>query len=117
MTPGPELSYEPNLDGPGAVAALDPGPYIPALWFDANGCGPSDLALQLHPLGADLDGAIPATLGLRIRSGTATHGLIYGSAGELIDSGFMMHRSQAEELHRQLGAWLAETPAQSKEIP
>lgn len=35
---------------------------IPVLWFDAKGCGPDELALELHPFPSELDGRIPAFL-------------------------------------------------------
>lgn len=78
---------------------------IPALWFDAKGCGPDELALQLHPFASEMDGEIPASLGIRVRAGE----LVIG-AGPLVDGGFNLHRDQVAELHRQLGAWLEENP-------
>lgn len=88
-------------------------PAIPALWFDNKGCGPSDLALQLHPFQSEMNGAIPASLGLRIRVGTVANGraFIYGAASELVDGGFNLAREQVVDLHRQLGEWLDATPA------
>lgn len=88
------------------------GAPIPALWFDARGCGPSDLALQLKPFAAEMDGRIPASLGIQVRAGSAQGigSIIYGAAFELVDSGFNLHREQVEELHRQTGAWLTATP-------
>lgn len=78
---------------------------IPVLWFDSKGCGPDELALQLHPFPAELDGKIPAWLGLRVRAGD----LVIG-AKALIDGGFNLHRDQVENLYRQLGEWLAANP-------
>jgi hypothetical protein len=78
---------------------------IPVLWFDSRGCGPDELALDLHPFPAELDGAIPATLGIRVRAGDIVIG-----AGPLVDGGFNLHRDCAAELHRQLGAWLEANP-------
>lgn len=89
-------------------------PKIPALWFDARGCGPSDLALEVsnqdhgHP-------RIAPTLGLRIRVNGDTDGsgrllsdraIVYAAASELVDSGFMLSRDQVAALHKQFGAWL-----------
>lgn len=84
---------------------------IPALWFDKLGCGPSDLAIQLHPFPAERDGKIPASLGLRIRGAPPRAGarIIYGAADELVDSGFNLERAQVEQLHRQIGNWLDAT--------
>ena len=45
---------------------------IPVLWFDKKGCGPDEMALQLNPLSAMMDGEhmiAPATLGLMVRAG------------------------------------------------
>lgn len=80
-------------------------PRIPALWFNSKGHGPDELALELHPFAAEEDGAIPASLGIRVR----VDGLVI-QAGPLVDGGFNMHRNQVDELHRQLGEWLAATP-------
>jgi hypothetical protein len=77
---------------------------IPVLWFTANGCGPDELALELHPFAPDMGGAIPAFLGIQVRA----HGITFSSR-ELVGGGFNLHREQAEELHRQLGEWLAST--------
>ena len=83
---------------------------IPALWFDAKGYGPSELALQLHPFAAEKDGAIPASLGLRIRMDQHEFGaMAMPNAAVLIDSGFNLGREQVYELHRALGEWLAAT--------
>jgi len=81
-------------------------PKIPVLWFNSKGHGPDELALQLHPFPAELEGRIPAHLGLRVRS----DGLVIG-ADQLVDGGFNLHREQVEDLHRQLGAWLEANPA------
>lgn len=80
---------------------------IPVLWFDARGCGPDELALELHPFPAEavMGGIIPAVLGIRVRAGD----LVIG-AGPLVDGGFNLHRDGAAELHRQLGAWLEANP-------
>jgi hypothetical protein len=78
---------------------------IPVLWFDRRGCGPDELELELAPFAAEKDGAIPATLGLRVRAGE----LVIG-AEPLVDGGFNLARGQVAELHEQLGAWLATTP-------
>lgn len=74
---------------------------IPVLWFDSSGRGPDELALELHPFPAELDGKIPAFLGIRVRAGDIVIG-----ASALVDGGFNLGREQATELHRQLGAWL-----------
>lgn len=83
---------------------------IPVLWFNSRGCGPDELALELHPFPAEFGGRIPAYLGLRVRG----DGLVIG-AGALVDGGFNLGREQVEQLHRALGAWLnqgaPETPA------
>lgn len=78
---------------------------IPALWFDRRGCGPDELALELHHFPSDLGGRIPAYLGIRVRAS----GLVIG-AGPLIDGGFNVDRDGAADLHRQIGAWLAANP-------
>lgn len=92
-------------------APLTPGAKIPALWFDARGCGPSDLALQVqdqdlgHP-------RIGATLGLRVRVNDAPDNrpIVYGAASELVDAGFMLHRDQVVALRDEFEAWLARHP-------
>jgi hypothetical protein len=76
---------------------------IPALWFTADGGGPDSLALQLHPFPAEMDGAIPAWLGIRVRAGDLPTAF---NAAPLIDGGFNLDRASAAELHAQLGAWL-----------
>lgn len=88
-----------------------PGTPISALWFDHKGCGPSELALQIFPIDSAMDGAIPASLMLRVKAETDPNGdaIIYETAGPLIDSGFGLEREQVEELHRQTGGWLAAT--------
>ena len=78
-------------------------PTITALWFNAKGYGPDEFELQLQPLASDLDGAIPATLGIRVR--VHPDGIVIG-AHQMIDGGFMLSRDDVAELHRQLGAWL-----------
>ncbi len=74
---------------------------VPVLWFDAKGRGPDELAFQLHPFPAERDGAIPASLGIRVRAGE----LVIG-AGSLVDGGFNLGREQVETLYRLLGQWL-----------
>lgn len=74
---------------------------IPVLWFGPQGTGPDELALQLHPFPAELDGRIPASLGIRVRGGE----IVIGAAA-MVDGGFNLGREQVAELHRQLGAWL-----------
>jgi len=81
---------------------------IPVLWFDRRGCGPDQFAIELHPFPAELEGKIPAHLGLRVRAGDA---VIVG--GDLIDGGFYIGREQAEQLHHGLGAWLEANPIAS----
>ncbi len=78
---------------------------IHALWFDHRGHGPSEFRLELHPFASEMDGEIPATLGIRVRAGD-----LVIAGGDLVDGGFNLHRSMAEELHRQLGAWLKANP-------
>jgi hypothetical protein len=95
----------------------DPAPKIPALWFDARGCGPSEIALQVQTLDHKHP-KIPDTLCLRIRvDGDADASLplqsrpfVYATASELVDSGFMLHHDHAVALHAQIGAWLAAHP-------
>lgn len=80
---------------------------IPVLWFNRNGCGPDEMAIELEPLPALMDGTdlvAPATLGLRVRSGG------FVMLGEpMVDGGFQLASEQVADLHRQLGAWLAST--------
>ena len=78
---------------------------IPVLWFDRRGNGPDELALELHNFPSDLEGRIPAYLGIRVRAGEIVIG-----AGPLVDGGFNLHRDQVADLHRQLGAWLEANP-------
>lgn len=89
----------------------DSKPLIPALWFDVRGRGPSELALQLRPFAAEMDGRIPVSLDIQVHASTepGCGALIYGTAGELICSAFQLQRVQVEQLHRELGAWLAAT--------
>lgn len=80
-------------------------PRIPALWFDAKGCGPDQMFLELYAFKALMDGetlVAPPHLGLRVRAGNL---VIMGAS--LVDGGFYLGREQVEELHRQLGAWLS----------
>lgn len=87
---------------------------IPALWFDARGCGPSELALEVQTLNHRHPN-IPDTLSLRIRVDgdtdvslpLASRPFVYATASELVDSGFMLHYDQAVALHAQIGAWIA----------
>lgn len=74
---------------------------ITVLWFDSNGRGPDELRIRLHPFPPDMDGAIPAHLGLRISAG----GLVIG-AKDMLGGGFYMDRASTADLHRQLGEWL-----------
>jgi hypothetical protein len=78
---------------------------IPVLWFDSREMGPDELALELHPFPEEKSGAIPASLGIRVRAS----GIVIG-AGALVDGGFNLHRDQVAELHRQIGAWLEGNP-------
>lgn len=78
---------------------------MPALWFDKKGCGPDEMAIELHHFPAEMDGKIPARLGLRIRADGI---VIMGK--DLVDGGFYMEREQAADLHRQLGEWLEANP-------
>lgn len=80
---------------------------IPVLWFTAQGMGPSELALQLHPFPSEMEGRIPAALGIRVRS--APDGLVFVS--DMVGGGFNLHRDQVAELHKQLGEWLAANAA------
>lgn len=80
---------------------------IPTLWFDREGCGPDHMFLELHPFRSEMDGKIPAALGIRVRAGEL---VIIGRP--LVDGGFNMQREQIAELHRQLGAWLDADAAQ-----
>lgn len=94
---------------------------IPALWFDKKGYGPSELALQLHPFEATMDGGVPASLGLRIRAAdpfkiedppTVITPMVWDAT--LVDSGFLLAREQIETMHRQMGEWLAANPPEKK---
>lgn len=81
---------------------------IHVLWFTRSGGGPDEMFLELQPLKELRDGSrlvAPPTLGLRVRAGEL---VILGAA--LIDGGFQMDRAQAQNLHDQIGAWLAEHP-------
>jgi hypothetical protein len=77
---------------------------IPVLWFGPKGTGPDEMALQLHPFPAELDGRIPASLGIRVRGGEIVIG-----AASMVDGGFNLGREQVVELHHQLGEWLEKT--------
>jgi hypothetical protein len=77
---------------------------IPVLWFGPSGCGPDELALQLHPFAAEFDGEVPASLGIRVRGGEIMFGV-----GAMVDGGFNLSREAAADLHRQLGEWLEVT--------
>lgn len=79
---------------------------IPALFFDANGCGPDELLIVPHWFEAELDGAIPASFGLRLMAG----GMVIGNAP--VGGGLHMHREQVVQLREQLDAWLAAHPAE-----
>lgn len=96
-----------SLEGKSAVVSIDAclPSTIEALWFNSKGHGPDELHLQLQHMPSQLDGKIPATLGLRVRAGD----LVIG-AGALVDGGFALHRTQAAKLAAQLEAWLAENP-------
>lgn len=76
---------------------------IPALWFDSDGFGPDHLALELHPFAAEMDGRIPAYLGLRVRSGGSL------CPNPMVDGGFNLSRASVETLRRQLTEWLDQT--------
>lgn len=107
-----------SLEAPESVIALqadrlrrpsDPSTgRVPALWFDSKGCGPDHFYLEVFPFKELRDGdklVAPPSLGLRLRAGDL---VILGRG--MIDGGFNMERAQIAELHRQLGAWLAEIP-------
>lgn len=74
---------------------------VQALWFDSRGYGPDELALELSPFPSEKDGAIPASLGIRVRAGA----IVIGAVG-MLDGGFHLSRQDAAELHRQIGEWL-----------
>lgn len=81
------------------------GRAIPALWFNHKGCGPDHFMLEVQPLKALKDGdelVCPPSLGIRVRCGEL---VILG--GDMVDGEFNLHREQVEELHRQLGEWIA----------
>lgn len=84
---------------------------IPVLWFNKNGSGPDEMALQVIDFPPDRDGKIPARLGLRVQAGDL---VIVGAP--LIAGGFFMAREQAEALHGAIGKWLDANP-QSKSPP
>ena len=74
---------------------------IPVLYFDKDGLGPDELALEVFPLSVDED--MPAAMTLRVRAA----GLVMRSD---IDGGYFMHREQATALRDALDAWLKEVP-------
>lgn len=76
---------------------------VPALWFDKNGCGPSELAFHLRSF-VEPRGFMDA-LGIQVKVNDG--GMVGPRAGELIGAGFLIHRDQVADLHRQLGEWLA----------
>jgi len=76
---------------------------IHVLWFDSKGCGPDQFHLQLKPMPPD-EGR-PANLGLMVRAGEL---VILGRP--MINGGFLVHRTQVAELHRQMGEWLEANP-------
>jgi hypothetical protein len=105
-----------DMDKPIHPAAVNAArPQIPALWFDARGCGPSELALQPWWFSAEMDGAIPASLGIRIQvyqpaGDEKGLSMVSGAAKELVDSGFFLGRDQVVALHAQFAAWLEANP-------
>lgn len=83
---------------------------IGVLWFSASGGGPDVVDLQLQPMKAELDGKIPASLGMRVRAvaGQFRPGLIE------TDGGFQLSRESAEDLYLEIGKWLYACPKESK---
>ena len=94
----------------GKVTPEGLGGHVPALWFDKQGCGPSELAIELRPFPSERNGAIPAMLGLRIRVGDQNGGFVYGDATDMVDGGFLLHVDQVREFHHRLALWLADQP-------
>lgn len=82
---------------------------IPVLWFNKEGTGPDEMALQV--IDFPIDGKNPARMGLRVRRERL---VIVGEP--LVDGGFFMDRDQAERLHGAIGKWLEANP-QSKSPP
>lgn len=78
---------------------------IPVLWFNKNGSGPDEMALQVIDFPPDRDGKIPARLGLRVQPGDL---VIVGAS--LLGGGFYMAREQAEALNGALSKWLEANP-------
>lgn len=79
---------------------------IYALWFDRQGMGPDCLRLQLHPFSSEMDGAIPASLSIRVMVDENNPVMMMASSALMIDGGLNLSKETAAELHRQLGAWL-----------
>lgn len=73
---------------------------VAALYFNAIGNGPDHVYLEVFPIRGD--DVMPASLALRVRAGDDL--TVYAALG----GGYFMHRHQIEELHRALGAWLAD---------
>lgn len=102
-----------NVHVVGATSGLPGSEPVNAPWFDAKGCGPSDLMLQLQdlsPLAALSPGPNAGrSLGIRIRANDHNQAPILHSplAGAMVDSGFMLQTEQVDALHAELGAWLA----------
>lgn len=86
----------------------------PVLFFDEQGCGPSAVAVSV----CNLEGVVITrdgkphretddNLGLNVIPYDGPGALIYDRA---ILGGFMLHRKDALELWKAMGAWLEEHP-------
>lgn len=80
-----------------------PYPRIPVLYFDKDGLGPDELALEVANL-RKYKPTDTAQLNIRIRK----HGMVMRAD---VDGGYMMDRDTVAELHSQLTQWLSENPA------
>jgi hypothetical protein len=104
-----------QLKNPAAPAAAAT---IPALWFDAKGYGPTAWSICVRSFDTELgrESEIDQQLGIRIQGPSGmgkTLLAVNPTHHALLDSVFLMRRENIEELHRQLGAWLAAHPAEA----
>jgi len=78
---------------------------VSALWFTADGGGPSILTLKIHPFASEHDGRIPARLGIQVLI-DGPDDMAVGDGVALVGGGFDFDRESVKALHRQLGSWL-----------
>jgi hypothetical protein len=94
-------------------------PTIGALWFDAQGCGPTAWSIRVQPFDTELDRETDMAQQLGIRVHGPREGInkallaVSPTHRALLDGGFLLGRDSVEALHRQLGAWLAAHPAEA----